>query len=123
MSRSGLKWVAVVAALALVLLGAHLAWEWHRYRLRTPRGTVRVGMTMQEVETVLDPSNRGRIRLAFPADVLGLGSCTLGVRFDANGKVTSASVGVPGAGSSSIPRPSLFQHVRSWLPGGRDRTE
>jgi hypothetical protein len=37
MSRSGLKWAAVgVASLALVLLGAHLAWEWHRYRLRTP---------------------------------------------------------------------------------------
>jgi hypothetical protein len=54
MSRSGLKWSAVgVAALVLVALGAHLAWEQHRYRLRTPRGTVRVGMTWEEVNAAM----------------------------------------------------------------------
>ena len=40
----------VGASLALILLGIHLAWEQHRYRLETPKGTIWVGMTKQEVE-------------------------------------------------------------------------
>ena len=38
MSTRTWKWPAVgVASLLLVLLGAHLAWERHRYRLWTPK--------------------------------------------------------------------------------------
>src|SRR5439155_1138173 len=40
---------------ALVALGTHLAWERLRYRLDTPKGTIRVGMTWVEVEAVLGP--------------------------------------------------------------------
>ena len=54
MGTRGWKWPAVgVGSLLLVVLGAHLAWEWHRYSLSTPRGTVRIGMTTAEVEALL----------------------------------------------------------------------
>jgi hypothetical protein len=56
MSKRGWKRSAVALASLLVVLGAHLAWEQHRFRLSTPWGTVRIGMTRAEVEAVLGPS-------------------------------------------------------------------
>jgi hypothetical protein len=60
LSTRGLKRSAVgLVGLLLVLLGAHRAWERHRYRLHTLRGTVRVGMTRAEVGAVLGPTPCG----------------------------------------------------------------
>jgi hypothetical protein len=56
MSRQGLKLAAVgSAALLLVLVGPHLAWEHYRVRLGTPLGVLRVGMTYAEAEAALGP--------------------------------------------------------------------
>jgi hypothetical protein len=117
MSRSGLKVSAVaVASLLLVAVGAHFAWEWHRYRLSTPRGTIRIGMTRAEVEAVL-----GKVHAKDPGD--------LGVWGDSDGIVCitfvddrAAEIKHERAGgtASRIPRPSLFEHVRAWLPGRRE---
>ena len=42
MGTRGWKWPAVgVASLLLLVLGAHLAWEGHRYRLWTPKGAIK----------------------------------------------------------------------------------
>src|SRR5262245_4641438 len=60
-SKRGWRWAAVGLASLLVLLGAHLAWEHHRYRLRTPEGAIPTGMTPEEVEAVLGASTGGMI--------------------------------------------------------------
>jgi hypothetical protein len=54
--HAGLE-VAGLVGLVLVLLGAHLAWEHHRGRLWTAKGTIRVGMAAEEVADVLGPSD------------------------------------------------------------------
>src|SRR5262245_59296888 len=117
MSRSGLKWAAVgLVSLLLLVLGAHLAWEQQRYRLRTPKGTVRVGMTQAEVEALLgaphlwDVGGPGHFRRSW-----SLAGGTLWVDYDSDAQVTGASFHLPAGPASYIPRPSLFGHVRAWL--------
>ena len=117
MSQSGGKWAAVgVASLLLVLLGAHLAWEGHRYRLRTPEGTVRIGMTRTEVEAVFGPPVPTHIKHVPPA---GPDHCFYSdiCVFFAGGRVESATLYKDDLPSTRIPRPSLFEAARSWLTG------
>jgi hypothetical protein len=119
MGTRGWKWPAVgLVGLALVVLGAHLAWEQHRYRLRTLEGTIRIGMTKAEVEAAL-----GRRLLPQSDRPHAPRSCSINkgevtVQFDEGGRVTWASVIADGGTTPAldeIPRPSLFGHVRSWF--------
>jgi hypothetical protein len=109
MSKRGLKWSMVgVASLTLVAAGAHLAWEQHRYRLVTPRGTIRIGMMLEDVRAVLGPQFGGAVWVGEEGMLV--------VQLDNDVRVKGASFAMPGGISiTRIPRPSLFEHVRSWL--------
>jgi hypothetical protein len=113
MNTRGFKWPAVgLVCLLLVALGAHLAWEQHRYRLVTPKGTIRVGMTLAEArEAIGSPRlykrDGGQRLLQWAGDGL-----LVEVTFGEDGRLANAW-----DGDTSIPRPSLLGHVRSWLPG------
>src|SRR5262245_17047712 len=115
MSTRGLKWSAVGVASLLLVLGAHLAWEQHRYRLHTPRGTVCVGMTPERVRAVLGPA-LSRAEYDGSTEELWGDDWLLLVDYD-GGQVTEATFYPKDEPVSRIPRPSLFEVVRSWLPG------
>src|SRR5262245_41993213 len=116
MNRRGLKWaVTGTVGLALVVLGAYLAWERHRYRVETPRGVVRIGMPSDEVEAMFGarPAVEGRhgwIVFLLPDDLRVQVWCL-------DGRVAKVTFpqhdGTPG----EIPRPSLIEHIRSWFTG------
>jgi hypothetical protein len=116
-SRRGQKWAVVGASLVLILLGIHLAWERHRYRLETPKGVIRIGMTPEQVWAVLGPdgykSRPHTLTWAFGRD-------SVHVDFYPGGRVSSASFNPLSGPMSHIPCPSLFQHVRSWFTGQRE---
>jgi hypothetical protein len=125
MSRRTWKWAVVAASLVLVLLGIHLAWEQHRYRLVTSRGTISIGMTRAEVDTVLGPpqaavfgqfSDRAWRWEVGPDGVLvffrdGLAVCA---------QLHSPDRAVVTTAEAVIPRPSLVEVVRSWFTGKRE---
>jgi hypothetical protein len=120
MSRSGLKGAAVAgAAVVLVALGAHLAWEYHRYSLRTSRGTVRVGMTSEEVTKAIGPAGP---LLFVPggepgySDWRSLDDGSVTVFYGNDGRVKHARFETAAGICTAIPRPSLYELVRSWLP-------
>jgi hypothetical protein len=130
MSRRGLKWAVVGASLVLVLLGIHLAWERHRNALHTPWGTIRVGMTLAEVEAMLCPA-QGPRGLRFESvqgegaertvrqNCWQLGSSWAVVDYDENGRVEGGALHSPGGAIASIPRPSLTEYIRFWITGQR----
>jgi hypothetical protein len=122
MSRSGWKWPAVgVASLLLVLLGAHLAWERHRYRLRTPKGTIRIGMTYAEVEAVLGHPDHGLGigHVLYQEWVRGVWKVSVSIdlrgREFNSGVVAAANLYDNNRLLSAVPRPSLVEYVRAWL--------
>jgi hypothetical protein len=129
MSKRGLKWLAGgVASLLLVLLGAHVAWEQHRYRLWTPRGAVRIGMTGEEVRALLGQSFNSGLNASGVSQYWVIDDAwSISVSYDDNSRVASASIfplgGPDGGPATSIPRPSLAEHVRSWLPSDRIESE
>jgi hypothetical protein len=124
MNRRGVKWTVVAVSLALIVLGVHLAWERHRYRLETPKGIVRVGMKMAEVEAVFGPAwlleAMGPFKLFATLD---LDEGTLFVEYDSARLVTAASFRAASMSSatSAIPRQSLFEHVSSWFKDERTK--
>jgi len=116
MSRSGWKWPAVgLVSLLLVLLGAHLAWEWHRVRLHTPKGTIRIGMTREEAEAVFGENSAWHWRRDWFWTENMHGDEWVSAAFDPDGHLDRAAVGRDKQVTSRIPRPSLLQLVRSWL--------
>jgi hypothetical protein len=123
MGARGLKWSAVgVVSLLLVALGVHLGWEHHRYRLSTPKGTIRIGMTRAEVEAVLGPANPGseRVRWTLKRSEGWFleGDRRLLVSYDGDDRVEQMHLfGSPDEHLATLPRPSLVKHVRFWLPG------
>jgi hypothetical protein len=141
MSRGGLKWSAVgLVSLLLVLLGAHLAWERHRYRLSTPKGVVRIGMTVDEVAAVLGPpkvwygmfhprpvgiygGGTFQRSAAFPVEgeTWFLDEGVIKVGYDRNGRTDFARYTPTDQTESTIPRPSLFAVVCSWLGKREER--
>src|SRR5262249_31442723 len=115
MNRRGLKWTAAgIVGLALVVLGAHLAWERHRYRLETTRGVIRVGMTRAEVETVLGESDlqhrKGFGEWDGRSEVGRRARQAVGVLSDSPDTAKEAS-----AEASRVPRPPLAEYVPSWF--------
>jgi hypothetical protein len=123
MSNRGLSFATIlVAAVALVTAVAHFAWEQHRYRLWTPKGVFRIGMTAAEVETIFGSPpywsgrpSRGEFRC--------LAGALLLVRYDERRRIERITV-LPFdrssfSGHTTIPRPSLFEHIPAWLAGGR----
>jgi len=121
MGTCGLKGSAVgVASLLLVLLGAHLAWERHRYRLWTPQGVVRIGMTRETMRAVLGPTPfaSGQFGVIHLERWEGSEGAVI-VSYDLEGRVAHAAFQPPDRPASRIPRPSLFEVVRSWLVGKR----
>jgi hypothetical protein len=123
MNRRGWKWVAVAASVALLLIGIHLAWERHRYRLWTPMGTIRMGMTREEVGAVLGPS-RHQVLHGGSKKPLVIGEWwestegTLTVDYGADGRAARRAAFRPvSEAATTIPRPSLVEHARSWLTG------
>jgi hypothetical protein len=116
MNTRGFKWPAVgLVCLALVLLGAHLAWEQHRYRLHTPKGMIRIGMTRAEVEAVLGKASQESAR--FGLATYEWGTAAVVVAYDRHGRVTRAVTGEGEQAAALIPRPSLVGLVRTWLTG------
>ena len=122
MSRSGWKWSAVgVVSLLLLVLGAHLTWERHRYRLVTPRGTVHIGMSPAEMRAALGPAIDGsRGRMHMNPNVSEWWSLEEGVRllvfYDRKDRVGEMYVvRYPDLFLVSVPRPSLVEVVRSWF--------
>jgi hypothetical protein len=122
-SRRDLKWaVPSVSLVLIVLVGTYLAWERQRYRLETSEGTLRVGMTPAEVEALLGPED-DRIRSPDLVDLrlsgrvwyLRDGAVEVYFHRDGDGRVASATWFPVFQPEVSIPRPSLFAHVRSWL--------
>jgi hypothetical protein len=131
MSRSGLKWPAVGVACLLVVLGAHLAWERHRYRLHTPRGTIRIGMTLEEAARLFgpEPPQKAWLGGTQPKHANWFVDGTLvAVDFYDDERIVAAetyrliSYGPPLRFKDpvGIPRPSLFEAARSWLTGWRE---
>src|SRR5262245_29444357 len=119
MNRRALKWAAAgMVGLALVALGVHIAWERHRYRLHTPKGAVRVGMTLADVEAVLGPRSPivHRWGLRQPDGWL-LEEGTVWIRFDRHGRARVATFEPHEGVTSGIPRLPLFEHIRAWVPG------
>jgi hypothetical protein len=121
MSRRGLKWALVAASLVLLLLGIYLAWERHRYCLETSRGTVRIGMTQDEVRAVLGMEKgtmaEGQREWSWWGDTR---DDSVRVIYGPEWRVTGASSRSPGQAEASIPRPSLVEVVRSWFTGKRE---
>jgi hypothetical protein len=107
------KWAVAAASLGLVVFGAHLAWERHRYRLETPQGTVWVGMTPADVQAVLGPALSQADYDGFTEELWGEDGLLL-VDYE-GGRVTEAYWYPSGAPVVRIPRPSLVEHIRSWL--------
>src|SRR5262245_16917248 len=102
-----------VASLLSLAQGAHLAWERHRFCPRTPRGTVCVGMTPEEVTTVLGIGlGGGPNRTCY-----GVDGGTVGVDFGSDGRVSGVTYTPTGQAAFRTPRPSLFEAARSWLTG------
>ena len=125
MNRRGLKWAAAgTAGLVLIVLGIHLAWEQHRYRLWTTEGTLWVGMTPAEVEALLGPeddcirsSDLVDLRLSGRVWYLAGGAVEVYFHLDGDNRVASATFYQTFQPGVTIPRPSLVAHVRSWLTG------
>src|SRR5262245_53173231 len=119
MKRRGLKWTAAgIVGLALIVLGAHLAWEHHRYRLETPKGIIRIGMTQDKVRAALGTERGTRAEGQHEWSWWGDSRDTsVAVFYDPEGRVTGASSRRTGRAEASIPRPSLIEHVRSWFTG------
>ena len=118
MHRRGLKWPAAgTVGLALVVLGVHLAWERHRYRLETPRGTVRLGMTRSEVEAVFGPApfKAEPPHRPLHTEARRLGGGLVEVVYDDRDEVAEAWFRSADEVVTIIPRPSLADHVRSWF--------
>src|SRR5262245_51125070 len=120
MNRRGLKWtVAGTVGLALVVLGVHLTWERQRYRLETPRGTVRLGMTRTEVEAVLGPApfKTEPPHRPLHTEARRLGGGLVEVVYDDRDEVAEAWFRSADEVVTIIPRPSLVEQVRSWFTG------
>jgi hypothetical protein len=114
MNTRGWKWPAVgLVCLLLVLLGAHLAWEQHRVRLVTPRGTIRIGMTRAQVEAVLGKASQESA--LFGLATYEWGVAEVEVAYDRHGRVRHARTAEGEQETASIPRPSLFGYVRAWF--------
>src|SRR5262249_52168283 len=119
----GWKWPAVgVMSLLLLVFGAHLAWERHRNTLHTSKGAIRIGMTEDEVHTLLGPYSyfASSVKMSgFNRFWIVDSSWAVSVCYDDNCRVASAELFplalLGGQPKSSIPRPSLAEHVRSWL--------
>jgi hypothetical protein len=141
MSKRRLGSLTVAVCVLLVVLGAHREWKRYRYHLRTAKGTIWVGMARAEVEAVLGPplepreskrsdcavwSDPGRVlppaeMRAFLDSAL-VPEAWLGIDYDESGLLMCARYRAGGIDSLElIPRPSLFEHVRSWLSGGKPR--
>jgi hypothetical protein len=116
MSKRKLGWLTVAVC---VLLGAHLAWEQNRYSLETPKGTIQVGMTLEEVEAILGP---WPYRRPWVQGTLARWSFrpwgVVAVWCDNGGRVLRASLRPPDQAPMNIPRPSFVEYIRSRLPGG-----
>src|SRR5262249_42054224 len=108
MNRRGLKWAAGTVSLALVVLGVHFWWEWHRYRLVTPYGVIRIGMTQAELEALLG-------RPIAIGGVWNSGNDHLFVSFDDQGRLSDALFFNKASGEITLPRPSLIECVRAWV--------
>src|SRR5262245_8044541 len=129
---SWLTWaLAGTVGLVLVVLSVHLVRERHRYRLETPRGIIRSGMTEVEVAAALGPPRDHEHTMLVEARrwyVNGTGTTTqdqvvLWV-YSKECRVWHAVVVSPGQYWSFLRRPSLVEHVRSWLIGERgDRAD
>jgi hypothetical protein len=114
MSRRGLTWaLAGAGSLLLVLLGIHLNWQWHRYRLATPKGAIWVGMTPADVHAVLGPAHSQADYDEFIEELWDEDWLLL-VDYE-GGRVTQAYFYPQDAPVVRIPRPSLVEVVRSWL--------
>jgi hypothetical protein len=121
MNRRTWKWAIVAANLGLVLLGIHVAWERHRYRLATPKGTIWVGMTKAEVEAVLGPAGGSFGQVGSCISNYDLGGSVVSVGYGANDVAAAALWQDPTTPEYvRIPRPSLVEHVRSWFTGKRE---
>jgi hypothetical protein len=107
-------WAIIAASVVLIVLGIHLAWERHRCRLVTPKGTIWVGMTSAEVRSVLGPPDPWPPEPA-PWRVWFFDEGTVRMEFDDGGRLRVAGY-LPHKGVDLlIPRPSLFEYVRSWF--------
>ena len=122
MSRRGLTWTAAgIVGLALLVLGAPLAWERHRYRLWTPQGAIHIGMTHKEVEAVLGPpvpEFDGNPGVPQDHEYRIVGGCLAEVVYDKAGFLSGAALA--DGNWSHIPRPPLVEHIRSWFTGKRE---
>ena len=118
MSTRGWEWPAVgVASLLLVVLGAHLAWERHRCRLRTPAGTIRIGMTQTEARALF--SSAAARGLSSRMDVWHFDGYLVVAEYT-EGRVETALFKPDGQVGTPISRPSLVEAARSWLAGKKE---
>src|SRR5262249_22832987 len=131
MGTRGWKWPALgLVCLALGLLGAHLAGEQHRYRLHTPQGTIRIGMTLEQVKSVLGKPDKEWFFCLRPTPwsrcefnpwwEWKMAQGTVEIQSDSDGRVAAASFTPARGRPSTIPRPSLFEAARSWLTGKKE---
>jgi hypothetical protein len=124
MTSRAWRWAIVAASVVLIALGIHLAWEWHRYRLETPKGAISLGMTKTEVEAVLGPAKVGAGQVGGFPNYYELGGKAVLVGYGVN----DAAVLVVGLDLSTrefvrIPRPSIISQARTWLTGKREEEE